>query len=771
MPDFHSHTIRTQLLIAFVLLVLLPTIVISTSSAIRNRHSGRKQVVNQLESVVTLKEAEIERWVNSLQANLDIASNGIEAANLEMILLPQTTTSAMPQDVVEHMHVQMDWQRLVKYTSSLFEEVFLMDIQGRVVLTNGTTKVGTVHSNHLYFREGLQADYVHSPLYSPALKRMSVIVAHPVVDPQGQVIGVLAGRASMAVLNEIMLERTGLGETGETYLVGSNHALLTNSLFVNVNVQTAGAARYIWTEGVNMALETRLGNSGLYVNYQDVPVVGVYRWLPNLQVALLAEQNQSEAFRSMNMTLAINASVAVAAVVIAIAMALSITRRITSPLTTLAETATQIAAGNLTLTVEVERSDEIGLLARSFNHMTTRLAELIGNLEQYVAELEQTQVALQESEAQYRTLFEDSPIPLREEDFSEVKRYIDQLPISEQPDFRTYFEAHPQVITHCANLVRISNINQSTLRLFQADSKEEIYEGLSAIFSGGSFNVFREELIALAEGKTRFESEGVQQTLAGDKIDTALSLAIAPGYEETWSKVFISIIDITERKQAEEQVKASLQEKEVLLKEIHHRVKNNMQVISSLLDLQANNIKEATVRDLFKESQQRIKSMALVHERLYQSQSLAQIDFMEYTKSLAQYLLRSYAPKANHIRLRYDLMSVRLSVEKAIPCGLIINELVSNAFKHAFPNGQVGEIFIGLQQSQSQELVLSIRDNGIGLPSPTDFPQVQSLGLTLVKTLVEQIKGTIEWQNNNGLEFKITFSNPVSKPLIHSASG
>lgn len=221
--------------------------------------------------------------------------------------------------------------------------------------------------------------------------------------------------------------------------------------------------------------------------------------------------------------------------------------------------------------------------------------------------------------------------------------------------------------------------------------------------------------------------------------------------------------DITTRKQTEKQIRASLQEKEVLLKEIHHRVKNNMQVISSLLDLQADTIQDEQMHELFKESQSRVKSMALVHERLYQSKDLARIDFADYVESLTHHLLRSYGARLSGVETHIDIAPISLSLETAIPCGLIINELVSNAFKHAFSKGQVGQIWIELHPIENRQVILRIKDNGGGFPPEIDFRRTTSLGLTLVNTLVRQLKGTIEVRSESGTEFNILFSDPAAK--------
>lgn len=213
-----------------------------------------------------------------------------------------------------------------------------------------------------------------------------------------------------------------------------------------------------------------------------------------------------------------------------------------------------------------------------------------------------------------------------------------------------------------------------------------------------------------------------------------------------------------ERKSAGEEIKAALKEKEILLREIHHRVKNNLQVISSLIKLQSKSIEDETIREKLKESQNRVKSMAIIHERLYESVNLAGIDFKGYTKHLAQDLFRSYGTGPN-IKIKTDIDSVFLNIDKAVPLGLILNELISNSLKHAFPDGRKGEIRILLHQDNGGNYSLIVSDNGAGLPSHMDFRNTKSLGLQLVNALTKQLKGNIELDSSNGTQFSITFSH------------
>jgi PAS domain S-box-containing protein len=206
--------------------------------------------------------------------------------------------------------------------------------------------------------------------------------------------------------------------------------------------------------------------------------------------------------------------------------------------------------------------------------------------------------------------------------------------------------------------------------------------------------------------------------------------------------------DITGSRQAEVQIKSSLKEKEVLLKEIHHRVKNNLQIISSLLNLQSAEIEDPKASQKFRESQDRVKAMALIHERLYQSSDLAKIDFAGYVRSLTGHLVRSY--KANAIRLNVEIESVPMNLDVSIPCGLMINELVSNAFKYAFPGRKDGEIKVVFSEDKDRMLRLVVSDNGVGFPEDRNPEESDSLGLKLVRTLTEQLGGTLRYRNQGG---------------------
>lgn len=282
------------------------------------------------------------------------------------------------------------------------------------------------------------------------------------------------------------------------------------------------------------------------------------------------------------------------------------------------------------------------------------------------------------------------------------------------------------------------------------------------------------DLSARTDVRTGDELEALAQSF--DTMTTALHTS----YEELEGRVAERTSDladaneqlksqIAERERAEQQIKKSLEEKEVLLKEIHHRVKNNLQVISSLLYLQSRHILEPELLAHFMESQNRVKSMALIHERLYRTEDFTNIDFKEYIRALTDHLMNAYRTERGTVRLRIEVDDVKLGIDAAIPCGLMINELVSNALKYAFPEGssriEEGSAVIRVAlHSRGEDRAddvrpheLVVEDNGVGLPGDFDFRRSESLGLQLVSSLTQQLGGSVELRRDGGTAFVISF--------------
>lgn len=260
------------------------------------------------------------------------------------------------------------------------------------------------------------------------------------------------------------------------------------------------------------------------------------------------------------------------------------------------------------------------------------------------------------------------------------------------------------------------------------------------------------------EGRSVFSNELNHRVIRndGEIRHVAIQIRFIPATEEESAYVYGSIQDITERKKVEEKLKKSLDEKEVLIKEIHHRVKNNLMVISSLLNLQSQYIKDKEALSIFRESQNRARSMALIHERLYRSSDLKQIDFGEYIKTLSKDLFHSCITNPQQVQLNMQVENLMVDINTTVPLGLIVNELITNSMKHGFVGDAKGEINIEFHKD-GDEFILVVDDTGVGFPDDIDFRNTSTLGLQLVNNLTNQINGKIELNRDNGTEFRITF--------------
>jgi two-component system, sensor histidine kinase PdtaS len=221
--------------------------------------------------------------------------------------------------------------------------------------------------------------------------------------------------------------------------------------------------------------------------------------------------------------------------------------------------------------------------------------------------------------------------------------------------------------------------------------------------------------------------------------------------------VLSAIVDISHRKEEKERIQSALKEKDILLGEIHHRVKNNLQIIYSLLNLQSARITDPAALDMLRDSQNRVRSMALIHQTLYGSRDFARVDFALFIDTLLPVLADSYGIDPRRVSVRVDVEPVRLPINSAVPCGLVVNELIANAFKHAFPGQRSGEIRVALTRQPGDEALLTVSDNGIGLPEHLDADETGTLGLQLVNLLASQLNGAIAITRSNPTRFALRF--------------
>ena len=369
----HVRTIRSRLFLYFVCLIGVTAGAISGVTVLLESRDARDRVFAQLKSVATLKEQEVDSWLNGLNLNLDIVLSAENiAVDLRTLTLPARGTEAY----------NAAYSRVLKHFSwasnrmGLFEELFFMGDKGQVLLSTTRSHENQKLGLNDYFLRGMKGEFIQEPSYSLSLGRMIVVASCP-VRYQGVSLGVLAGRANLRSLNDAMIGRAGLGETGETFLVGSNHRLLTDLRRPGYSIPDT----YVRTYGADAAVDQEQNGSATYRSYAGEAVIGVYRWMPRLQVALIAEQGEAEALQTTRLALWTTGGVAALATVFAILAGIVLTRGIVRPLSELGNTAGRITAGELDLTARVARRDEIGNLADSFNRMTSQLRGLVTSLE------------------------------------------------------------------------------------------------------------------------------------------------------------------------------------------------------------------------------------------------------------------------------------------------------------------------------------------------------------------------------------------------------
>lgn len=369
-----ARSIRVPFVTAFVLAVLIPTVLISIVTGVVGVQNGLNQTAEQLASIATLKEAQINLWIDGVLAEVARTTQETDVLLLSRQALPNSPFPTRREQAADELRVLFD---LRVETSQQYDTLFLLDLTGNVILGTDDGMAGQSYSDLPIFTSASGAPYVQPPVYDPSLGNTYVVMFYPIFD-RGELLAVLGATTPLTQLDPIMTERAGMGATGETYLVDSNQLLITPSRFDGYAV---GQTR-VSSEGVMAGLVGQNSGTGRYTDYRGEAIVGYYTWLPRLGVVMLAEQDQAEVLAPTYLTILGSAIVTIVAVGVAVVGGLwFVEQRITQPIAQLSSTAQQIAEGNYQLRVDINRDDEIGVLAATFNRMSeniqTRTQDLI----------------------------------------------------------------------------------------------------------------------------------------------------------------------------------------------------------------------------------------------------------------------------------------------------------------------------------------------------------------------------------------------------------
>ena len=366
----------------------------------------------------------------------------------------------------------------------------------------------------------------------------------------------------------------------------------------------------------------------------------------------------------------------------------------------------------------------------------------------------------------YRSLFEDSPVPIWDEDFSEVKKRVDHLKEKGVKNFRKHFDENEDDLLHCAEGLKVNDLNQAVIDLNEASSKKQMIENFTSLSTDKSIGYAKEQIIAVANGQTSFEQEFELKTFKGNIRHALMKWTVVNGYEESYERVYLSTTDLTDKIIEENKfLHKTNKEKEVLLKEIHHRVKNNLQIIMSLLNLQSRNILDEKTKNLFQVSVARVQSMSIVHELLYQSKDFEKIDYRDYLKVLIAPLIQSMKPQDKDVSIELGVDEITLNVGTSIPLGLVINEIVTNSLKHGIKDKK-GRINIEMLNLKNGKFQLNIGDDGVGLPEDINVDNTETLGLQLVSSLVEQLEGQLTMDTSKkGTHYVLIFEELLDNSM------
>jgi len=724
-----SNSIFARLFVAFVFVVLAPALVGIVMTIWSGYGIGTRRTLDQLDSVSALKSAEIDMWTDELNLGIETLVDRRDVVGAIAPFLMGQLPSSKVEGVRDGLRREL---ASMLAETKLFSCACLMDASGVVRVSTYRKRENQNLGGTSYYEQGMQRRFVSSPFRDPLRGgRLVIVAARPIVAPGYGAVGVLTGYSDISVLDDIMEEPMGLGKSGESYLIGSDFSPLTRLRFGNFAQQFP-----IETEGSRLAVGNRVRGHGIYRDYRGIPVIGAYSWLPTLQVGLLVEQSRAEAFGSILGTLMFEIGVALVAVVLTMLAAFSVSRGIAVPLGRLADAAAEMASGQPGPAVVTDRRDEIGRLAQAFNRMTERLQLLIGELRTELAERRRTEERLRLAHARALLYFDNAAVLT--------------VVISPRAEvIQANRKCHEALEYEAGELI---DRDWFEICVPEAD-RAEARDVFSRLLEGGPTRAgaIHECRVVTKSGKEKVVRWYDSVLREGGAVVGVLSTGE----------------DITERLRAEGQIRKSLAEKETLLRELHHRTKNNMGVVIAMLDLQAEEIGDERLRDAFGDTKNRIRTMALVHQKLYEAQDLSRIDLGEYLGELAKLLAASFHLTRGAIGIESDMGEVPVLIDTAIPCGLILNELVSNAVRHAHPEGGPGKLSLRLGRLESGAILFEASDDGIGFPAGFDPRKNGSLGIQTILALAEkQLGGKVRFDSDRGVSCRIEFRSDLYRPRV-----
>ncbi|MCG2812604.1 MAG: PAS domain S-box protein [Candidatus Aminicenantes bacterium] len=736
-----KSSIATKLWVWFLIVAAAPLMIVGLLTNYSSIETIKTEVSNRLNSVAENKTELINNYFKWRLADVKIL-----AENSSVIEASEKFTGAFEKHGLkssEYKAIDKEFRRFLTYykEGKGYSDILFISKAGDVVFTLmhepdfGTnlitgpykdSELANVFSNAYTLMETEVSDFKY---YPPAAEPSSFI-ASP-VRKEGKFIGVIAFQIDTREMNKLAQDFTGLGASGEIVI----SAKINNGTIVLTPLRNDPNAAFkrIIPMGSELSIPSQKAiqgqkGSGIFKDYRGEEVLAVWRYLPYLRWGVVVKIDIGEAYAPIHKLTIRFLAVGIISAFVLLFISFFLSKSISKPIKRLQEGVEIIATGNLNHVVGLTTKDEIGQLSRSFDRMVVNLKNINADLTKEISERKRVEVELLGEKAFLEKLVETAPEGI--------------------------------AITDCQG--RVLQVNNEFVRMFGYGVDEAVGKKIDDLEAPP-------EYLEEAGAITKSAGEGkkiVFETVRKRKDGTLFHVSIicAPiRIAEQQVAVYAIFRDITERKRAEESIRSSLAEKELLLKEVHHRVKNNLMTIIGLIKMQEMKANNEMFNPLLQELEGRIRSMALAHESLHKSEDLARIDLQNYIETLTAHIRAQFGAERD-IHFSVQAVGVEVDLDFGVPCGLILNELIANACKHAFPAGKTrsgkGDCEISItMKRKGGACILTVADNGVGLPAGLNWEKSESLGLQLIKMLSQQLNGSIEVDRSAGTTFRLRFAH------------
>lgn len=774
----------------FLVLSLATTGIVAYTTYVQARRTLTQSVFERLTAVAQLKESNLIRWTQTQRQDTRLIARLLEAKSPVLHLL-QLEAQQTPTTTDDY---QSDYQELVAFLHLLHEDkptfaeiLILTEAGGKVMASTHQPHEGEYRVLDSYFVRGKSGDFIQKVYPSPVTGKPTLTVSTPLCDEAGVVWGVLAVHLNLGEMDTLVMEQIGFEETGETYLVDAYNVFVSGDRFGRDEYP-----RGVHTVGIDTAVQGKSG-AGLYTNYAGIPVIGAYRWIDELGVALVTEVHQTEAFAAADRLTTTIALISIASAVVLTVGVYLLANQIAQPILAITETAGQISQGDLTQSAPVTTEDEIGLLARTFNQMTAQLRDLYAGQEEKVAELQKAETALRQAHDELEERVEE-----RTAELTLLNRASNALlsTLDQDQVLITVLEELRHLMDVVACSVWLVDEQTGDIVCHQnSGPQDEDVRGWRLAKGEGIIGWVVEN------GRSQLVSDALSDSRHYTKLDRALDLTTRslitiplvvqgrvigalqaldsePNRFDASDLALMESLAATaafavENARLYSQARHDAELRAILLREVNHRVKNNLSAIIGILyaerrhtDLQDKTVYQSIMQDLIS----RVQGLSTVHNLLSQAE-WTPVSLENLINQVIQAAMRALPPD-KHLRIEITPSTIRVTPDQANYLALVINELTTNTMKYALSQRDEGLLKVQINTKENTLIVLRFCDDGPGYPLDVlnlEDPRY-NVGLYLLQNIVQHsLNGKLILQNGpdgNGATVTIQFETSMQMRTV-----